>query len=70
MSNLSQYVYTEGDKFYFDSENYDDGTSLAIKFENGDMIKWDWDGKTMAGILQEEGFDLGLYRIINPKPIE
>lgn len=70
MSDLSQYVYADGDSFYFDSENYVGGAPLSIKFENGDMIKWVWNGTKMSGVLQEEGFDLGLYRIINPRSIE
>ena len=66
MSNLTAYVYKDGDKFYFDSENYNDnGPSLSIDYEDGDMIKWTWEGKKMTGILREEGRNLGLFTIEN-----
>jgi hypothetical protein len=66
MSNLTAYVYKDGDKFYFDSENYSDsGPSLSIDYEDGDMIKWTWEGKKMTGILREEGRNLGLFTIEN-----
>jgi hypothetical protein len=71
MSNLSSYVYQDGDKFYFDSENYG-GTEaqLSIKYEDGDMIKWSWEGKKMTGVLREEGYNLGLFRIEDVRSIE
>jgi hypothetical protein len=57
-------VYKDGDKFYFDSENYNDAQALlSIQYEDGDMIKWSWEGKKMTGVLREEGTNLGLYRI-------
>ncbi len=66
MSNISQHVYKDGDKFYFDSENYNDAQSLlSIEYEDGDMIKWTWEGKRMTGVLREEGKNLGLYRIVD-----
>jgi hypothetical protein len=66
MINLTKYVYQDGDKFYFDSENYDEGDALlSIDFEDGDMIKWSWEGKRMSGILREEGYNLGLFSIEN-----
>ena len=64
MSNISQHVYKDGDKFYFDSENYNDSQALlSIQYEDGDMIKWVWEGKKMTGVLREEGSNLGLYQI-------
>jgi hypothetical protein len=64
MSNISQHVYKDGDKFYFDSENYNDAQALlSIQYEDGDMIKWSLEGKKMTGVLREEGTNLGLYRI-------
>jgi hypothetical protein len=59
-------VYKDGDKFYFDSENYNDSQSLlSIDYEDGDMIKWTLEGKRMTGVLREEGKNLGLYRIVD-----
>ena len=65
MTNISAYVYKDGEKFYFDSENYTDNvtTSLSIDYEDGDMVKWFWENKKMTGILREEGYNLGLFVI-------
>ena len=66
MTNLTDYVYKDGDKFYFDSENYnEDGALLMIDFEDGDMIKWVWEGVKLIGTLREEGYNLGLFSIEN-----
>ena len=70
MSDLTSYIYEDGTNFYFDSENYNDATyQLSIKYEDGDMIKWNWDGKRMTGILREEGINLGLFKIVDVKTI-
>jgi hypothetical protein len=70
MSDLSYYVYLDGDHFYFDSENYNEGeVQLTIKYEDGDMIKWSWEGKKMTGVIREEGYNLGLFKIENVKTI-
>jgi hypothetical protein len=59
-------VYKDGDKFYFDSENYNDAPSLLlIQYEDGDMIKWVWEGQKMTGVLREKGLNLGLFQIEN-----
>ena len=65
MTNISAYVYKDGDKFYFDSENYTDNVhaNLSIKYEDGDMVKWTWENQKMTGILREEGTNLGLFAI-------
>lgn len=65
MTNISAYVYKDGDKFYFDSENYTDNlsTTLSIDYEDGDMVKWIWENKKMMGVLREEGRNLGLFVI-------
>lgn len=66
MSDLSKHIYTEGDKFYFDSEIYaDDGPTTMLDYEEGDMIKWTWEGQKMAGVLQEENSNLGIFLIKN-----
>ena len=64
MSDTSAHVYTEGGKFYFDSEIYtEDGPLKMLDYEDGDMIKWVWEGKKMTGILRDENTDLGLFVI-------
>ena len=66
MTNISAYVYKDGDRFYFDSENYDEkGPLLSIKYEDGDMVKWVWESEKMTGILRETGYNLGLFIIDN-----
>ena len=71
MSDLTPYIYEDGPNFYFDSENYNDPThQLSIKYEDGDMIKWKWNGKRMTGILREEGINLGLFKINHIKPLD
>jgi hypothetical protein len=66
MTNISAYVYKDGDRFYFDSENYDGREQLlSIKYEDGDMVKWDWENKRMTGTLRENGYNLGLFVIDN-----
>lgn len=68
MSDLSSFVYKEGEKFYFDSENYSEGgTQLSISYEDGDMIKWKWKNKKMTGTIRETGYNLGLFLIENVK---
>lgn len=65
MIDISAYIYKDGDRFYFDSENYGETTTrLSLEYEDGDMIKWRWNNKRMTGILREEGHNLGLF-IIN-----
>lgn len=66
MGNLSSHVYTENGKFYFDTEVYsEDGPQKALDYEDGDMIKWFWEGKKMSGILRQSNADLGLFSIEN-----
>ena len=65
MTNVSAFVYKDGDKFYFDPENYsgDINKNLSIPFEDGDMIKWDWEGTKMSGVLREESYNIKLFII-------
>lgn len=66
MSDVTFHIYMEGDKFFFDSEIYtEDGPKKTLDYEDGDMIKWNWEGKKMAGTLREKNTDLGLFAIEN-----
>lgn len=67
MTNLAPYIYKDGDKFFFDSENYTDNISfnLSLDYEDGDMVKWIWEDKKMTGTLREAGLNLGLFSIEN-----
>ena len=72
MTNISAYIYKDGDKFYFDPENYtgDLTNSLSIDYEDGDMIKWVWESDTMSGVLREEGHNVKLFVIKNVKTLK
>ena len=66
MSDATAHIYMEGNKFYFDSEIYtEDGPKKTLDYEDGDMIKWVWEGKKMTGILRGNNTDLGLFSIEN-----
>lgn len=66
MSDATSHIYVEGDKFFFDSEIYtEDGPKKTIDYEDGDMIKWSWEGKKMTGILRQQNVDLGLFAVDN-----
>jgi len=61
--NLADFIYQEGDKFYFDTETYNDETSikLSVDYEDGDKILWKVDGKRYSGILREVGANNTLF---------
>lgn len=67
MTDLSAYIYKDGDKFFFDPENYsgDATKSLSITYEDGDMIKWVWEEVRMSGVIREENRNLNLFVIEN-----
>ena len=71
MTNITKFVYQDGDRFYFDPENYTEEVSnrLSISYEDGDIVKWIWEGKKMLGVLREEGHNLGLFRIEDVKEL-
>jgi len=63
--NLTDHIYKEGDKYYFDTENYTDQTSLklSVDYEDGDRIIWKMDGKKFSGVLHEMGTNNNLFII-------
>jgi len=65
MNNLSKFIFNENGKFYFDPENYSNEKEyeLHISFEDGDMIKWNWEGQKMFGTLRAENRNLNLFLI-------
>jgi hypothetical protein len=65
MINLSKFVFNDNGKFYFDPENYsnEQEDELNLSFEDGDMIKWTWEGKKMYGTLRSENRNLNLFLI-------
>ena len=66
MTNISSFVYNDGVDFYFDPENYTENydTKLSIVYEDGDIVKWNWEGKTLIGTLREVSHDLFVIKNI------
>ena len=69
---LDSYIYKDGDKFYLDTESYEQGvpTKISLDFDNGDLIKWNWEEKRMMGTLQRISHDGDLFLIKNATVIE
>lgn len=65
MINLSNFVFKDNNKFYFDPENYsnDETQNHHLTFEDGDIIKWTWEGVKMYGTLRSENRNLNLFVI-------
>ena len=74
MINLSNFIYKDGDQFYFDLECYNEGDHLSIdrslRFQSGDNIKFFWEGKKMFGTLRHFGQNEELFIIVNVSCIE
>ena len=70
--NLADYIYKDGDRYFFDTENYTDETSikLSLDYEDGDRIIWKVDGKRYSGILREVGANNTLFTLEKVSPIE
>jgi hypothetical protein len=65
MTDITEYVYIDGSKFYFDPENYtgDISKNLSIGYEDGDMVKWVWEEKKLSGVLREQTAGINLFVI-------
>jgi len=63
--NLADYIYKDGDDFFFDTENYSDETSikLSLEYETGDRIIWKWDNKRHSGVLRALGTSNSLFKL-------
>jgi hypothetical protein len=70
--NLADYIYKDGDRYFFDTENYTDETAikLSLDYEDGDRIIWKVDGKRYSGILREVGANNTLFTLEKVLPIE
>jgi hypothetical protein len=71
MTDISSFIYKDGDKFYFDPENYtgDSSKSLSIEYEDGDMIRWSWKDESYIGVLREDLTNVKLFNIENVKRV-
>jgi hypothetical protein len=73
MKDLSTHIFEENGVFYFDVENYniDEAQSNnTIDYEDGDCIKWNWEGKRMMGTLRETPGNLGIFILENTKVLQ
>jgi hypothetical protein len=63
--NLANFIYKDGDHYYFDTENYtDEGKlKLSLDYEEGDRIIWKWDNKKHSGVLREAGANGTLFKL-------
>lgn len=62
--DLEKFITQDGNTFYFDTETYEENqTKLTIDYQDGDIIKWKWDGKRMSGTLRNVGYEAGLFRL-------
>lgn len=70
--NLADYIYKDGDQYFFDTENYTDNNSikLSLEYENGDRIIWKWDNKRHSGILRGVGASGTLFKLDKVTPLE
>jgi hypothetical protein len=71
MTYITEYVYHDGTKFYFDPENYTDDVTknLSLPYEDGDMVKWIWEEKKMSGVLRQQTYGINLFVIDKVKII-
>jgi hypothetical protein len=63
--NLADHIYKEGDRYYFDTELYEDNNALklSLEYEHGDKIIWKSEGKKYSGILRSYAADNSLFLI-------
>jgi hypothetical protein len=68
MSKVDQYITKEGNIFYLDLESYN--AEADILFEEGDTIKFNYDGNRYIGIIVNRGGGkTGIYNIDISKKI-
>ena len=64
---LENFITQDENAFYFDLEKYEenDPEIKSLNYQDGDIIKWRWEGKTMFGTLRGVGYEQGLFCIQN-----
>lgn len=57
--DISSYISKDGESYYLDSDNISENEKLSgIVFEDGDIVKWFWEGQKMVGTLRVAGYNL------------
>jgi hypothetical protein len=66
MINIDDFLVKENDRFIVDLENWG---SIDISFEDGDRVRFKYDGKKYIGTLSKIGKDENLYEMIDLKEL-
>lgn len=69
MIKIDRFIIKENNKFYFDSDSYNEIYS-DIPVEDGDVIKYNIEGENYIGKLYEISFKSGLMEIKNIEKIK
>ena len=57
--DISSYISKDGETYYLDVDNISENELFSgIAFEDGDIIKWFWEGQKMVGKLRVAGYNL------------
>lgn len=57
--DISSYISKDGESYYLDVDSISENEKLSgIIFEDGDIIKWSWEGQKMVGKLRNVGYNL------------
>lgn len=70
--DISKYIYKDenSETFFVDTEDYADGTQHLQGYEDGDMVKWRWEGIKYIGTLRQYGnLNAGVFTITDAKAI-
>ena len=70
--DISKYIYKDESSniFFVDTEDYATGTQHLQGYEEGDMIKWHWEGVKYLGTLRHYGnSNAGMFVITDVKVI-
>lgn len=70
--DISKYIYKDenSDTFFVDTEDYSDNSQHLQGYEDGDMVKWYWEGSKYIGTLRQYGnSNAGVFTITDAKLI-
>ena len=70
--DISKHIYKEenSEAFFVDTEDYTEGTHHLQGYEDGDMVKWNWEGARYIGTLRQYGnLNAGVFIITDAKII-
>lgn len=59
--SLEDYITKENDTFFLDLTDLHEPTIQGITYEQGDKIRWKWEGKKYIGVIQQFGHLPGMF---------